>query len=138
MAGAGLLIEPTITEIVSATAAGLVVLLTGLGLGVRKGRAQAVNEGDPEAFSKAWMERAERSFKKTHDDASILTEHGFKLTLLEGAIKRIEGELLVHSTELTDEIRLLSGSVNGLREDLASLRGEMGYERRRKHEVGGE
>lgn len=138
MAWACQLIEPTITEIVSATAAGLVVLLTGLGLGVRKGRAQAISDGDPEVFSKAWMERAERSFKKTHDDTSIITEHGFRITLLEGAIKRIESELLVHNTELTDEIRLLSGSVNGLREDLASLRGEMGFERRRRNEMGAE
>lgn len=122
----------TLTEVAAAIGTGLAALLVGLGVGIKRGRSLAIHDGDPATFSQAWMERAERAFKKCHDDASVITEHGFKITALEGTLKKLEGENLIRIAELMGEVRLLQGAVNALREDLASLRGEMGFERRSK------
>lgn len=118
----------------AAIGTGIASLLTGLRIGAKRGRNQAIEEGDPTIFSKSWMERAERSFKKVHDDATVITEHEFRITSLESEQKKLEVSYNIQAVELTKEIRLLNNAVNAFREDIASLRGELGFERRRKHE----
>lgn len=100
-------------------------------VGTRKGHRKAVIEGAPSAFGESFLRRAEAHFKAGHDHAQMLTSHELKITAITATIQRIEAQNVLSQSQVTLELKELREMGAKIREDIASLRGAIGVERRR-------
>lgn len=99
--------------------------------GTRKGHRKAILEGAPDVFGESFLRRAESFFKVSHEHAQMLQAHELKITTISAGVAKIEAQFALAEIKIGVELKELRELISKLREDIASLRGALGIERRR-------